>query len=289
MAERTRKLAEANRLLAGRLAEVRKMEKALAESERTYRGLVSNLEVGILTASGDGVVDLVNRKGLAILGLTEKEVLGLETSHLPLAFFREDGSPVRPEDGPLARVFLTGEPLREEPAGLRRPGEEAIAWISFNVFPEHDARGNLVRVAAVFSDIGERRRMEEELRESRERFQFLFRHFPQPTCVFRLEKGDLVLVEANRAAFAAGRGHLEGLLGRRAGEIFVNLPEVYLSLWTAFEGRRSLKRRIDIRVPESSPSPYAVSFVFVPPDMVLLHAVKVDGDDAETATERETP
>jgi PAS domain-containing protein len=121
VAERTRELAEANRLLAGRLAEVQKMGKALAESERKYRGLVFGLEVGILTASGDGRVDMVNPKGLALLGLSEETILGRPASGLPLDFFLADGSPLRPEDAPLARVLLTGEPLREVRRG-------AAAW-----------------------------------------------------------------------------------------------------------------------------------------------------------------
>lgn len=289
VAERTRELAEANRLLAGRLAEVQKMGKALAESERKYRGLVFGLEVGILTASGDGRVDMVNPKGLALLGLSEETILGRPASGLPLDFFRADGSPLRPEDAPLARVLLTGEPLREVTAGVRRPGRDDLSWVSFSVIPEHDARGNLSRLTAVFSDVGEWLRMEKELLESRERFQFLYRHFPQPTCVFRLDKGDFVLAEANRAAFTAGRGRLEGLLGRRAGEIFAKMPEIYLSLWTAFEGRRSLQRRIDIPVPDALPAPHDVSFVFVPPDMVMVQAVDLaDGGTPETPG-REAP
>ncbi len=251
----------------------RAAELALAESEKKYRGLVSNLEVGVLTAAGDGRVDMANRKALEILGVSRQDILNQPLSRPPFALCREDASPLRPEETPLAEVFLSQEPLRDVTVGIPRDGWEAIRWISLSVFPEHDARGGLSRVVALLTDVSDRRRMEAELVESRERFRFLYRHFPQPACVFRLVEGDFVLAEANRAALAVGRGRLEGLLGHRAGEILAEAPEIYLTLWTAFEGRQSVRRNLEIKVPQAHVEMHDVSFVFVPPDMVLVHAV----------------
>jgi PAS domain S-box-containing protein len=253
----------------------RAAELALAESEKKYRDLVSNLEVGILTATGDGRVDMANRRALEILGVLQDEILGQSLARPPFALCREDASPLRPEESPLAGVLLDHEPLRDVTVGIRQDGWESIRWLAVGVFPEVDARGNLSRVVATLTDISERRRLEAELVEGRERFRFLYRHFPQPTCVFRLVEGDFVLAEANRAAVTAGRGRLEGLLGHRAGDILAEAPEVYLALWTAFEGRQAVRRRMNLRIPPDPTAPHDVSFVFVPPDMVLVHAVPV--------------
>jgi PAS domain S-box-containing protein len=255
------------------ITERRAAEVALAESERKYRSLVASLEVGILTAAGDGRVDMANDKALEILGVSPEDILGCPMANPPFLLCREDASPMRTEESPLARVFLTHEPQRDITVGVRQDGWEAMRWVSMSVFPEHDARGDLVRVAATLTDVGDRRRMEAELLEGMERFRFLYRHFPQPACVFRLEGGDFVLAEANRAALAAGRGRLEALLGRPAGEILADVPEIYLSLWTAYEGRQPVRRRLPIRFPQEPSALHDVSFVFVPPDMVLAHAV----------------
>jgi|GEM_PF-1938380 len=251
----------------------RAAEQALALSEKKYRDLVSNLEVGILTATGDGRVDMANRRALEILGTTQDEIQGLSLVHPPFLLYREDGSPMRPEETPMAGVLLDQEPLRDVTVGIRQDGWEAIRWLAVGVFPEVDARGNLSRAVVTLTDISDRRRLEAELLESRERFRFLYRHFPQPACVFRLVEGDFVLLEANRAAVAAGRGRLEGLLGRRAGEILADAPEAYLSLWTAFEGRQSVRRKMPLEIPGGPAVVHDISFVFVPPDMVLVHAV----------------
>ncbi|MEF3698899.1 PAS domain S-box protein [Desulfolutivibrio sp.] len=253
----------------------RAAELALAESEKKYRDLVANLEVGILTATGEGRVDMANRRALEILGVPQDEILGQSLARPPVALCREDASPLRPEETPLAGVFLNQEPRRDVTVGIRQDGWEAIRWLALSVFPEHDARGNLSRVVVTLTDISERRRLEAELMEGRERFRFLYRHFPQPTCVFRLVEGDFILAEANRAAVTAGRGRLEGLLGHRAGDILAGAPEVYLALWTAFEGRQAVRRRMNLLIPTDPTAPYDVSFVFVPPDMVLVHAVPV--------------
>jgi PAS domain S-box-containing protein len=254
------------------ITERRAAELALAESEKKYRGLVANLEVGILTARGDGRVDMLNSKAMELLGVASEDIQGRSMADLPFSLCREDASPLRPEETPLAEVFLTHEPRRDVTVGIRQDGWEAIRWMALSVFPEHDARGNLSRVVAILTDISDRRRLEAELVEGRERFRFLYRHFPQPTCVFRLVEGDFVLAEANRAAVTAGRGRLEGLLGSRAGELLAEWPEVYLSLWTAYEGRQAVRRRMDLRLDEAAPVPHEVSFVFVPPDMVMVHA-----------------
>jgi len=256
----------------------RNAELALAESEKKYRDLVSNLEVGILTAAGDGRVDMANRRALEIFGVSRDEILGQSLARPPFALCREDASPLRPEESPLAGVLLTHEPLRDAIVGIRQDGWEAIRWLAVGVFPEVDARGNLSRVVVTLTDISERRRLEAELLEGRERFRFLYRHFPQPTCVFRLVEGDFVLAEANRAAVAAGRGRLEEFLGRRAGELLAGKPEIYLSLWTAYEGRQIVRRRMDLQLDRANPASHEVSFVFVPPDMVLVHAAPVPPD-----------
>ncbi|WP_176629277.1 PAS domain S-box protein [Desulfolutivibrio sulfodismutans] len=251
----------------------RDAELALAESEKKYRDLVSNLEIGILAATGDGRVDMANRRALEILGVPQDEILGQSLARPPFALCREDASPLRPEESPLAGVLLDHEPMRDVTVGIRQDGWEAIRWLAVGVFPEVDARGNLSRVVATLTDISERRRLEAELVEGRERFRFLYRHFPQPTCVFRLVEGEFILLEANRAAVAAGRGRLEEFLGRRAGELLAGQPEIYLALWTAYEGRQLVRRRMDLQLDRAAPASHEVSFVFVPPDMVMVHAV----------------
>lgn len=261
------------------ISDRRAAEIALAESERKFRGLVSRLDVGILAAERGGRVDMVNDKALEILDIAPEDILGRPMADPPFPLYREDGAPLPPGQSPLAPAGR--DPVRDVIVGIRREDWADMRWISLSVFPEYDDRDELVRVAAILTDVSHRRRLEAELIESRERFRFLYRHFPQPTCVFRLVEGDFVLAEANRAALTAGRGSLERLMGHRAGEILVNMPDAYLALWTAYEGRQSVRRRLPIRFPGEPPVLHDISFVFVPPDMVLVHAVPVPPDPPE--------
>jgi PAS domain S-box-containing protein len=82
---------------------------------------------------------------------------------------REDGSPYRPEEYPGARALISGKVTKGEEMRYRR-GDGTETVFSVDSAPIRDQEGRVVLIVSTFIDIAERKRAEEALRESEERF-----------------------------------------------------------------------------------------------------------------------
>ena len=132
--------------------------EALGESERNSRLVVDSIPglVALLTAAGE--VEFANRQILEYTGTTLEELKQWGTNDT-----------VHPEDLPhVIHVFtqsiVSGSPY-EIVQRLRR-SDGAYLWFQNNGFPLRDASGHVVRWCVLLTDIDERKRAEDALRES---------------------------------------------------------------------------------------------------------------------------
>jgi PAS domain S-box-containing protein len=132
--------------------------RLLHNSERNARLLVDSIPglVALLTAGGE--VEFVNRQILEYTGRTLEELKQWGTNDT-----------VYPEDLPLVAQAFTqsiasGSPY-EIVQRLRR-SDGVYLWFQNNGFPFRDASGHIVRWCVLLTDIDERKRAEDALRES---------------------------------------------------------------------------------------------------------------------------
>ena len=85
--------------------------------------------------------------------------------------------PIGPEEYPLARSLISGEVIKGEEMRYRR-GDGTETFFSVDSAPIYDSEGRRVLAVTTFIDIAERKRAEEALRESEERFAKAFRASP---------------------------------------------------------------------------------------------------------------
>jgi PAS domain S-box-containing protein len=113
----------------------------------------------------------------------------------------EDGSPYRAEEYPSARSLTLGEVIKgEEMRYLRGDGTETI--FSVDSAPIYDQEGRMVLTVSTFIDITERKRAEEALRESEERFSKAFRASPDGLVISRISDGFILEVNDNFATLS---------------------------------------------------------------------------------------
>ncbi|MFL5574810.1 MAG: PAS domain-containing protein, partial [Gemmatimonadaceae bacterium] len=98
--------------------------------------------------------------------------------------FHPDGREVRPEEWPLARAIKAGEVVTDEEIRMLR-GDGTIGVGLFSAAPVRDREGRIVAGVVAWSDVTERKRAEEALRETRARLEHLLA--ASPAVLYALE------------------------------------------------------------------------------------------------------
>jgi PAS domain S-box-containing protein len=156
------------------VTERRRGEDALRESEERYRSIVAAMEEGIALQDASGQIRACNASAERILGLTADQMMGRTSVDPRWRAVREDGSPFPGDEHPAMVTLRTGKPLSNVLMGVHKP-EGELAWISVNSQPLFGQGGPLPSgVVTSFTDITERRRAEQDLRESEERYRSLW-------------------------------------------------------------------------------------------------------------------
>jgi formate hydrogenlyase transcriptional activator len=137
------------------------LKRAFAEvtkSEGQLRQMVDAIPQTVVMLGPDGSILYANRRVLAYTGLTEEEVM--LTDFRPHVFHPDDMDRLRER---RKEGFASGVPWENEVRVRRKDGEYRWFLISYN--PLFDEHGAIVRWCAAGTDIEDRKRGEERLRE----------------------------------------------------------------------------------------------------------------------------
>jgi len=125
----------------------------------------------------DGAILEANSEALRILGLRFDELTSRFIADFDPETVGEDGAPFPAARYPVALVLTTGKPQPPVTLGVRKKDGD-VAWAVFRAEPVHDAGGRLSGAIVTFLDITERKRVEEALRRSEERWRVLAMNLP---------------------------------------------------------------------------------------------------------------
>ena len=228
-------LVEAARL-QGRRAD--DSARAARDAERKWRSLVESTADSVTIAGRDGTILFTNR---APPGTTPSQVAGT-------TFFEY----VAPEQHALVRaaldrVFDRGEAAHYEVEALRPDG--SAGWYESRLVPIRGDGGAVEGALVISSDVSDRRRSEQAIRESEAQFRALFESSLDPTVVADDEGR---LVEVNPAAAALFGVPAEKLVGSGIWEFSESRPAFDVA-WARFLSEGEMRGEWDLRALDGAP------------------------------------
>src|SRR6202022_1945401 len=145
-------------------------KKRPVQNELTFRQMVDGISALVAVLTPDGALEFVNRQVLDYFGKTLEELK---------AWAGTDA--VHPDDRPrviavFTRSIESGEPYDVELRQRRADG--VYRWFHAQGLPVRDADGRILRWCVLQTDIDERKRAEEALRESEQHLRLLVETIP---------------------------------------------------------------------------------------------------------------
>ncbi|RMF56887.1 MAG: PAS domain S-box protein, partial [Calditrichaeota bacterium] len=144
----------------------RKVEVELKKSEQRYRMLIQRMHEGLMQVDNDDVIQFVNDRFCELTGYSREELLGQVAHQLLL----------RDEDHEFLKSKIRQRLQRkhdEYELRMRKKSGEFI-WVHTSGTPIFDERGEVVGSLGIHTDITQRKRMEEALQKSQERYRSFF-------------------------------------------------------------------------------------------------------------------
>ena len=211
-------LAQTNRDLKQEIKERKLTEEALRASEEQYRSLVESTEDAIFLVDRGGAYLFMNGKHLSRIGCQADKVIGKTYGDFHLTENSKEFV------GKIEEVFETGETIQHEHKS-HRDNKYFLRTLS----PIKSSEGHTTSVTVVSKEISERKKAEEALRESEEKYSKLFHSNPQWLHISTLEDGRYD--EVNEAVKGITGYEPDELIGRTSKE---------LGLWADYEERTRL-------------------------------------------------
>jgi PAS domain S-box-containing protein len=125
-------------------------------------------------------------------------------------------------------------------------------------------------VIHVFRDITERKKDEELIKKSEERFKVQYQNNPIPTVTWQKTGKDFELIDCNQAALGVSKGKIAQLIGKKNSEMFNNKKNINDDFERCFLEQTVISGEMEstIFLPGRE---ITTTLAYIPPDLVLLH------------------
>ncbi|HYJ47861.1 MAG TPA: response regulator, partial [Pyrinomonadaceae bacterium] len=236
--------------------------------ERRYREIVEQAADIIYTRDMQGRITSINEAGARFFGRPVSELVGASLNDLI------------GEDAARETLAKTSEDSSAEPprwVHCVKDAQGVARYLEGAPTIMRDADGNAVGVRSVVRDITERKRAEEAIRESEERFRAQYKGFPVPTYSWRKVEDDFELVDYSDSAMAFTQGRVSELVGQRASVFYQGEKrQVFEAISRCFQEKTTIRQQMWWTLHGSDEKKLLiVHYVFVPPDLVMVHTEDV--------------
>ncbi len=154
------------------ITERKRIEETLRRSEEKYRSILESIREGYFELDLDGNYTFANEANCRYLGYTKEELIGMNyRRHM-------DEETAKRLYQPYYELYHTGKPIEAlELESIRKDGTKAIHETSVSLI--RNSKGNPVGFRGVSRDVSARKKMEEALRQSAEKYRTILENMQE--------------------------------------------------------------------------------------------------------------
>jgi PAS domain S-box-containing protein len=150
------------------ITQLKLTESALRDSEERYRGLLNNIDVGIIVHAPDTSIILSNPKASELIGLSTNQMMGKVAINPVWRFVNQNYEALPIENYPVSQIISQKKPIKNFIMGIKRPDNTRTIWLLLNGFPVFDYHGEIMEVVTSFIEITEMKMLEIELTKAKD-------------------------------------------------------------------------------------------------------------------------
>ncbi|MDI5897232.1 PAS domain-containing hybrid sensor histidine kinase/response regulator [Flavobacterium yafengii] len=150
------------------ITQLKLTECALRESEKRYRELLNNLDVGIILHDKDTSIIFSNPKASQLIGLDKNQMNEKQIFNPEWEFIKEDNKPLAQENYPVNEILNTKKPVKNFIIGIKKSENDSIKWLLINGFPVFNNSGEIAEIVISFIEITVLKKLEIELIKSKD-------------------------------------------------------------------------------------------------------------------------
>jgi PAS domain S-box-containing protein len=134
--------------------------EALKESEKRFRTLIRDLQIGVLLQNAEGEIEMTNSALCKMFAVNEENIIGGKIWELYTDVTHEDGRTFLQSERPVRVAVRTKTLVKDVVMGVWHLEKKERIWILVSADPILDDHGNVVHVVSSAADITERKKLE---------------------------------------------------------------------------------------------------------------------------------
>ncbi|HJW18858.1 MAG TPA: PAS domain S-box protein, partial [Flavisolibacter sp.] len=136
---------------------------ALKESEKRFRALIKDLQIGVVLLDGEGKTILCNKALTDIFEVQEEQLIGKEIWKVYSDVVFEDGKQIPLSSRPTYKALQTGKQVKDVVVGVWHQNKKERCWLLISTEPILNEYGKVQHLLCSVANITERKRQEKKL------------------------------------------------------------------------------------------------------------------------------
>jgi PAS domain S-box-containing protein len=162
----------------------KRAEEALHREHDLIRRITETSPAGVTVVNREGQITFANARAEQVLGLAKDEITQRTYNAPAWRITDYSGNPFPDEEFPFRRVMASGQPIYDVQHAIEWPDGRRVL-LSINASPLFDEKGQADGMVATVEDVTERKRAEEALKDSEEKYRLLVQNSRQSILVLQ--------------------------------------------------------------------------------------------------------